>query len=258
MSTTAHRLKLFVSVTRHFWKLSLVIITSASLLSVVVLLIVLEPSLAANYPTTQAARMPAAVKTPLPELLARLEAVLKARAPAVLESLQPGLTAEQITAIEKKAGLALTEDLRLLYQWRNGSLQGGAEFIPGHRFVPLEQAIANRQAILDQLATLPAIQRKSFDTLVGFTRNWLAIFPDPAGDGYHYDLSRSKGEGSFFYSFLETNDFVFFPRVGNFITGVLDCWERELFRPGKDAGVEGDHAKFLPVLHNPGGRANVP
>src|SRR4051812_31852671 len=74
-------------------------------------------------------------------LLARLDAWLREHAPAVAKSLRPGLTAEQVRALEAEGRLRLTDELRTLYQWHDGANGVVSEFIPSHQFVPLADAV---------------------------------------------------------------------------------------------------------------------
>src|SRR5947209_15185744 len=65
-----------------------------------------------------------------------LEESLAEHAPEALATLRPGLTDQAIREIESRYRLRLSDDLRALYQWRNGtSADERADLIPGHRFI---------------------------------------------------------------------------------------------------------------------------
>jgi hypothetical protein len=62
------------------------------------------------------------------------------------ETLQPGLSMDEIEAIEARIGLRLPDDVRALYQRWNGTVAGdpysGYEFVPEGALLPLEAAAA--------------------------------------------------------------------------------------------------------------------
>lgn len=190
--------------------------------------------------------IPPIVDASAEDLLQRLEQILQERAPNVAAALQPGLTDEQIADIEATGGFRLSEDLRALYKWHNGMQSGGPrDFIPGHRFVPLEEAVQQRAALHEQLRSATSLQRAFYSVVAGHRNNWLAVFHDVAGDGYFYDPDRPDQEGAFFYHFAEDADYRFFPSALNFITGVVECFESGAYRPSPDEQcLEEDYEQF--------------
>ncbi len=66
-------------------------------------------------------RMPRVVADDIASALRRFEAALAKHYPSGLSALQPGLSDAEITTIERENGLQLTDDLRALYRWRNGT-----------------------------------------------------------------------------------------------------------------------------------------
>ena len=193
--------------------------------------------------------MPVVVPGTTEELLATLDAVLRDKAPAVAAALQPGLNDGEIDALEAKGGFKLTDELRALYRWHNGmtaTLPGGwpAEFTPIHRFMPLDETVAERQAYLQQLKTLPAPQRALESAVAGHRHDWLMVFGDPAGDGYLYDPGRRQQPGHFFYCFAEDNSYEYFPSLRNFLAGVIECYEAGVYRPAAGGkGLDQDFEK---------------
>lgn len=184
------------------------------------------------YPTASA--MPVIVAPPISEVIARLESVLKAKAPHVLESLQPGLTTEQITNLEKQSGIQLTDEIKALYQWRNGStrLTNGVinDFIPTHRFLSLEEAMEERSLIQNQIKDATILQKAASKIFVGHRNSWISLFSDGAGDGYFFDPRRKSSEGAVFYCFSETTSYTFFPSVKNLLAAITKCYEQEVFQ----------------------------
>ena len=181
-----------------------------------------------NFFYPQAPRMPAAVSAPMPEVLARLEGVLKTKAPHVVEALQPGLSAEDIVRLERQYGVQLPADIKAIYQWHNGSRQAtnslANEFIPTHRFIPLEEALADRTALLKQQANATLLQRAFYRVLTGHRDSWICLLGDGAGDGYWYDPKRKASEGAVFYHFAETGTYTFFPSAKNLMSAIETCY----------------------------------
>src|SRR4051794_17733856 len=114
--------------------------------AIVILIVLLLSALALRhlqraffYPVPGA--MPSSVDEGVTAMLTRFETALAEHAPDVLANLQPGLTERDVRAIEARHRLKLTDEMRALYQWRNGAARDEViELIPGHRFVPLEDA----------------------------------------------------------------------------------------------------------------------
>lgn len=154
-----------------------------------------------NFMYPKPLALAAAVSQTMPQVLQHLEATLQAKAPDVYAGLQPGLTAQQIAALEVQAGITLSAELRDLYQWRNGTA-ADIDLIPGHRWLPLDEAVAEYQAVRSQAQSLTGVQSMAFHTFAGHRDSWINVLPDGAGDGYFYDHQRSSHDG-FFYHFAE-------------------------------------------------------
>jgi cell wall assembly regulator SMI1 len=159
-------------------------------------------------------------------LLARLQTVLTSNAPLVLDSLRPGLSDEQISILEGQFGYRLPEDLKSLYRWRDGMMTNTTVgLLPGHRFIPLEEALRERTVIEKQVASARPHQRAAFSIFASHRKTWLAVLSDVAGDGYFFDPERTEQEGAFFYHFAEAGDYLWFPSVRNFLAGAIECFE---------------------------------
>jgi len=113
--------------------------------------------------------MPAVVSEPMPDILARLESMLKTNAPQVLAGLQPGLSAGDIARLEQQYNVQLPDDIRTIYQWHDGARSTtnyvGDDFIPIHRFVPLEEMLAEKAVEGKGPATL--LQRAAYRIFAG-------------------------------------------------------------------------------------------
>ena len=203
------------------------------------------------------AKGPAALTGDVEAALARFEAALAAHAPGVLCALRPGLADERIRAIEREYGLRLTDDLRALYRWRDGSASDdGVDLIPGHWFVPLEEAARMRVEQRRQVAAAPFVQRAAFAIFAGHRTGWLPVLDDGAGDGYFYDPGRRRA-CALFYHFAEDRDYRFFPSLGNFLGGAAECYETGIYRVGRRGEIDEDYERSFELwpryASSPGG-----
>lgn len=176
--------------------------------------------------------MPSVVATPVTQILSDLEANMKKKAPQVLDQMQPGLSDQEIAALEQQAGIQLPTEIRALYQWHNGCRSADPRVvgpIPGHRFLPLSEALGLPAVLSNQVAKATAVQKAAFGIFAGHTRSWITLFDDGAGDGYFFDPRRKPKEGAVFYSFAEDCTYVFFPSLGNLLAGVVKCYETDAF-----------------------------
>lgn len=182
--------------------------------------------------------MPAATIESVESLLARYERFLMNRGPAVLASLQPGLDNAAIDSLESMHAFKLPRDLRMLYRWRNGTARASRlDAFPDHRFIPLDEAIAERDSLHAQVARATREQREAHDTYAGHRSSWLGIIMDSAGDGYFFDPLRAEQQGSFFFSFAEDGTYIFYPAFRNFLAAIVQGNESGVFTIG-ESGAE--------------------
>ncbi len=203
-----------------------VIVTSALIAAGLILLLVVGAFALRSsfYPKPRG--LPPVVDQTTQDLLARLQLVLEKRATPIALSLQPGLSDAEITGLEAEGGFRLSDDLRALYRWRNGMRPGSnAELLPGHRFVPLQEAVSERAAVRGQVQSMSVRQRAAHSLFAGYRKNWLTVLTDEAGDGYFFDPKRTEKEGAFFCHFAEASYYVWFPSLRNFLAGAIDCFE---------------------------------
>jgi cell wall assembly regulator SMI1 len=111
--------------------------------------------------------MPQVVTKPITNLLAELESLMRTKAPQVFEQLQPGLSADEIATLERHTGIELSDEVRTLYRWHNGGATPDPLLcgpIPGHRFVPLAEALGESAALSNQVsqATTVSGRRSEF------------------------------------------------------------------------------------------------
>ncbi len=167
--------------------------------------------------------LPVEVSTSTADLLKQLENELQAQAPQGLAELNPGLSLETISEIERQNGFTLPPDIKALYQWRNGQPSGSTnQIVPGHYFVPLQDAVKINQA------TQPKGALTSF--FIGHQKSWLPVFDDGASDGYFLDVAKSAKPGCFFYHMAEDSHYLFFTSFRNFLTGLNECYAKGLIK----------------------------
>lgn len=218
------------------WKILIAI--AAALAVGLVTLILVAPAIQRSFFYPKPHNLPKVVDEPVDSLLAKLDRVLKTNAPAVAQLLQPGLSDSEIQELESKGGFRLSEDIRALYRWHNGiatnSLDG---LLPGQRFAPLEEVVAARLSLIQQVDSGALAQKAAYAAFIGHRETWVHVFDDGAGDGYFYDPERSDAEGAFFYHFAEVGYYLWFPSFRNFLAGALECYESGAIKPERDGSA---------------------
>jgi cell wall assembly regulator SMI1 len=208
------------------------ILVPSVLLAILIVALFLIPRSIRNFFYPTAKPMPPVVNISMAEILKKLEVLMQDKAPAVLAELQTGLSDSEISALESKSGVQLPDDMKALYHWRNGSGNRNPMLcgpIPGHRFLPLNEALGLNSVITNQLAGASGVQRAAFEVFAGHAKSWIPLFDDGAGDGYFFDPKRKASEGAVFYHFAEDASYVFFPSIKNLIAGTVKCYEQDAF-----------------------------
>lgn len=180
--------------------------------------------------------MPPVVAESMPEILARLESVLKTNAPYVSTNLQLGLSPENISKLEQQYHLQLPDEIKAIYQWHNGSVSNTnrlVDFIPIHRFLPLEEALEERATLAPQ--KVPFAQRIVYHLFASHRESWVCLFDDGSGDGYWFDLKRKPAQGAIFFNFTEEASYTFFPSAKNLMAGLAECYTQGAFHMKKDS-----------------------
>jgi cell wall assembly regulator SMI1 len=193
---------------------------------------ILIPRMVREFFYPQAPTMPPVVTKSVENILTELENLLKVKAPKVFSQMQPGLSNEQISTLEYQAGIQLPEDIKSLYRWHNGCKSHDpliSSFIPGQRFLSLEETLALHNASTNDLAKQNEVQKVAFDVFAGHTKSWITLFDDGCGDGYFFDPERKPSDGAIFYHFAEDGAYVFFPSIKNLLAGIVKCYERGTF-----------------------------
>src|SRR6266513_5184506 len=121
---------------------------------VVVVAMFAVPSMQRSFFYPKPRGLPPVVGETTVQLLARLQATLETNAPLVAQSLQTGLSDAQISQFETQGGFRLSGDLRALYRWHNGlPTNSTVGLLPGQRFVPLAEVVAERALMRQQSGT---------------------------------------------------------------------------------------------------------
>lgn len=184
-----------------------------------------------KYLYPQAPPMPAAVTTPMDQLLKELEIEMRAKTPEVLKSFLPGLHDFEIDRLEQIAGVKLPPDIRKLYKWHNGQRSAGiAGPIPGHRFIPLQEAVEEKNNLWRKNHDQNRVRRVFLNSFIKHRKMWLPVFEDISGDGYFYDMARGEARGGVFYCSADTNSYVFFPSIRNLLAGTVKCYKNNIFK----------------------------
>lgn len=192
-------------------------------------------SLLRMYPSAPA--MPPVVSVTVEELLTSHESFLETNAPAVFTALQPGLSDSEIDRLEAAHSIKLTGDLRALYNWRNGIPRSvSTDAFPNHAFVPLEEALAQRDILREQVKAQSAVQRQFYAAFAGHSQDWVGLIQDGMGGGYFFDPGRSEPQGSFFFCFPE-DGYIFYPAFRNYLAAVVEGEKTGVFVVGP-LGIE--------------------
>lgn len=207
----------------------------------------LIPQLLSQFFYPAAPPMPVVIELRMEEMLANLEREIITKAPHVLEEMQDGLSVEEITFLERKFGVCLSAEIKALYRWHNGSRSFSGP-IPGYRFMPLDETLNAADISKKQLDKAHLIQRLAFNLFASYRKTWIILFDDGAGDGYFFDPARSSRMGAIFNHFAEDSSYVFFPSLGNLMSGISKCYQEDAFTwNSKDSRLEEDFDRSLEI-----------
>jgi hypothetical protein len=209
-------------------KRTILIVVAGVAIGVVAALILAGPALQGSFFYPKPKNLPQVVSQSSEQLLAGLQATLQTNAPDVAEALQPGLSETQISALEAQGRFRLSEDLRGFYRWHNGMATNTTlGLLPGQRFLPLEECIAER-------AMMGQHKGAAYAVFAGHRKRWVHVLDDGAGDGYFYDPERPEAGGAFFYHMAEGAYYIWFPSFRNFLSGVIECYETRCVKLSAD------------------------
>jgi cell wall assembly regulator SMI1 len=111
-----------------------------------------------------------------------LDEQLKTLRPEYYAQLQPGLSNEQIQALQEKHNITLPEDLIELYKWKNGQQNDCYEaFVNNSMFIPLESAL---ETAVDNTEMIGL----DFEIENWWHKDWIPVFNNGGGDLICYDM----------------------------------------------------------------------
>lgn len=178
--------------------------------------------------------MPPVVNGTMPEILDHLESVLRTNSPQVLATLRPGISLEQISQLEQQYHAQIPDDIKAIYEWHDGAsamtTTNYLDFIPIHRFVPLEDMLEEKADEAKGAAAGTLAQHAAYRVFAGYRDNWYCLLDDGSGNGYFFDPTRKPAEGAIFCAFVEDNEFTFFPSAKNLMAGIARCYEQGAYR----------------------------
>lgn len=123
-------------------------------------------------------------KKSMKEILEKLDIHIKKFRPALYESLKAPLVEKDIQDIEIQYDINIPEDLRMLYQWKNGQESSCYDaFVNNSIFIPLEEALDIARELTSMIGT-------DFEIENWWNENWIPIFHNGGGSYICYD---SKG-----------------------------------------------------------------
>lgn len=171
------------------------------------------------------------------DAIAALETALAQHAPQTLANLNPGLTDDEIDAALAGTGLALPEELRALYRWRDGSGPAPARafrpFFANSEFITLAHSVP----VYQQLQSAPPH--------IAYMKSWLDVFPDPMGDGIKHDLSPRTPQGAWFDVFIEDSQYTYYPSLKSILVMVAEGFRTGVFKEDAAGEVQTDFFALL-------------
>lgn len=191
-----------------------------------VLLLLALPAAACGLPAEPLPSAPVQMDKTMDELLRELEAETLRNQPEAAALLHPGISEAALTEVEAGLETPLHPEIRALYQWHDG-MDGAADLFPGYEFIPLEEAVRERQVANEEY------RLRGLELFMTHEKNWLAVFMDPAGDGYFYDFKTEYSSGGVFFVFREADYRINFPSLRNLLAAIIEC-----YRQGAYAGTQ--------------------
>lgn len=115
------------------------------------------------------------------EILEILDVNIKKCRPEFYTHLNGALSNYNIQELEKQYNIQLPEDLKMLYQWKNGQENSCYDaFVNNSMFIPLEEALELAQEFTSMIGT-------DFEIKNWWNENWIPIFHNGGGDYICYD-----------------------------------------------------------------------
>lgn len=132
------------------------------------------------------------LKPDMPALIDRADRWLRANRPGFYAGLKPGVSDAELDAYERRFGLTLPPELRLVWKWKNGSPddplvgdESSDALLHNHRFISLDDS-AETEAELDGMIGA------DFESPEWWKREWIPFTTSWGGDHYAVEISDGK------------------------------------------------------------------
>lgn len=183
--------------------------------------------------------------TAMREHLRSIEASLNAlRRHDLLRLLQPPLSGEVVDARLREHQLDLSDDVRELFAWKDGTETAEVQrldtiyLFPGFYFLSLKAALASYRALVSD-------RRWGHD--------WFPLFADGGGDFYFIDLATSARGAVRRFRLEEDHHPVEFSSLGSMVTTLAEAYDEGVIYVDDEHYLEWDRSAFtiLAARHNP-------
>lgn len=169
--------------------------------------------------------MPPCVPAALPDLLAEYEGILIKLGVPVERCLNKGLSDKQVEEIETQFSIKLSEDIKDLYKWHNGTpADCPIEVFPLGRLLPLDYSLGIKHLPVASKRD-PQVE-KFLNEWIAFQKSWIEVTTDGFGNGFYFDPDRIDQTSSFFFHAHDDIPYDFYPCIGNWIQSLIDEYER--------------------------------
>ena len=175
------------------------------------------------------------------QLLNEIEKCLQKLDHPCVDHLNPGISSQQIQELFEEIPLQLTQDLRALYTWRNGSEDsegitlGELAFFPGFYLMSLEESI---QTYLELRET------------DAWGKSWFPIFASGGGDFYAMNLApEAQGQILGFYVFEEEGQ-VEYRSLKSMLATLKACYEQGIIFRNEQGYLDMDYRKHAEIAHD--------
>jgi cell wall assembly regulator SMI1 len=165
----------------------------------------------------------------------------------VVNLLQRGLKENELNELESQLPFLLTEEIRFLFEWRNGThtkegdVLDELNFFPGFYFPSLEEAIA----IYGERRDAPQ-----------WRPEWFPVFVDGAGDFYVVPCHKKRQEQCGVIGFIHGEPFhsVEYKNLSSMLETLSSAYDQEVFYLDDDDNLEMDYDAYRVVARrfNPG------
>jgi cell wall assembly regulator SMI1 len=176
------------------------------------------------------------------ELIERLDTWLQANRPEYYIHLQPGLTEDELLALEQRLGVALPADFKTFYRWKNGQADEMEEDFFNNWSLMRADDIARTTEVMRNLVTTGA-----FDYANWWDARWVPFLKRYTGDNICLDMAGSfSGQSGQVLVYLHED------RSRPILHGSFTNWLETIVRAIETASVtlepDGAYFDYKPLL----------